>query len=327
MFRPRVSVLVPRSIHWAQAAASFRAAVAHGYGAASRSLGAPDLIHAHVAFPAGWAAVPLARRERIPLVVTEHSSSVAMPLRHGYERRRVRETLECADRVIAVGPGLQARLHAIAPSVTIEVVGNVVDTEYFTPDPTPAGDTLDAPVTRPFRIASIGTGSVKGVLDLIAAVDRLRDLPIEVVVGGASAELDSLREAASSVAPPASIRFLGRLDRAGVRQWLRWCDVYVQASREETFGIAIAEAMSVGKGVIVTRSGGPEAFVSPSTGLLVEPGDRDALAAAISEVAGGRTVLDGAAAREVIVDRFGVGSFLAALTRIYDDVLRSSRRG
>ncbi len=45
----------------------------------------PDIVHAHV-YSAGLAAIPLARRSRAPLVLTEHYTGFARGLVTGYER-------------------------------------------------------------------------------------------------------------------------------------------------------------------------------------------------------------------------------------------------
>ena len=64
--------------------------------------------------------------------------------------------------------------------------------------------------------------------------------------------------------------------------YLRSFDVLVSPSRSETGPLAVLEAMLAGVPVVATRVGiAPEALVDGETGLLVEPDDPDALAAAI----------------------------------------------
>jgi glycosyltransferase involved in cell wall biosynthesis len=47
------------------------------------------------------------------------------------------------------------------------------------------------------------------------------------------------------------------------------CDCFVLPSRFETFGVVFAEAMHYGKPVIATRTGGPDSFITPETGITV----------------------------------------------------------
>ena len=50
---------------------------------------------------------------------------------------------------------------------------------------------------------------------------------------------------------------------------LAHADIFVLASRKETFGIVYVEAMAKGLPVIATKCGGPEEFVNKENGILV----------------------------------------------------------
>ncbi len=329
VFRPRAVALVPRSVHWGQAGHSYSSAVKRAFRELATTWGRPDIIHAHVLFPAGWAAVKIGHDSRIPVVVTEHASLVAMPLRSQFERRCVRTTIESADRVLAVGERLRSRLLALSPGADIRVVGNLVDTDFFAPselvDPKPPAAGWRA--NGGTRLLTIGVAPDKGVDILFDALGRLGDVPVEVAVGGAGRDQGRLVAIASRLPRSIRVEFLGRLDRQEVRRWLGWCDIYVQASRHETFGITVAEAMASGKGVVVTRSGGPEQFVIQGTGLVVEPADPSALARALQKVIAGEVVFDGALARRIVVDRFGPEAFVRQLRKVYDEVVLESAGG
>ena len=85
-----------------------------------------------------------------------------------------------------------------------------------------------------------------------------------------------------------AVRCPGYLDDADVAQLYHACDVFALPNGEdangqvEGFGLVFAEATSYGKPVIAGDSGGArEAVRDGETGLLVPPGDTDALAAAL----------------------------------------------
>ena len=81
--------------------------------------------------------------------------------------------------------------------------------------------------------------------------------------------------------------------RRDVERLLPLMDVFVLPSQYEGFGIALIEAMAAGLPVIGTDVGGvPEIITHQQTGLLVPPGDAQALATAIE-----RFLLDGALAQ------------------------------
>ncbi|WP_186063843.1 glycosyltransferase [Burkholderia gladioli] len=78
------------------------------------------------------------------------------------------------------------------------------------------------------------------------------------------------------------IRFDGRVGDDALLEAYANCDVFVAPSRFESFGLVFLEAMRYGKPVIGCSAGGmPEVVAHEVNGLLVPPGDADALAQAI----------------------------------------------
>lgn len=71
--------------------------------------------------------------------------------------------------------------------------------------------------------------------------------------------------------------------RADVRACLPSFDLFVSPSREESFGLAIVEAMTAGLPIISTAAEGPVEFLRDQPVTLVPPGSVDALAAAIAQ--------------------------------------------
>jgi glycosyltransferase involved in cell wall biosynthesis len=58
----------------------------------------------------------------------------------------------------------------------------------------------------------------------------------------------------------------------------------VLASRRETYGMAVAEGLARGLPVVATATGSIPALVDDEAGLIVPPGDRLALADALSRM-------------------------------------------
>jgi glycosyltransferase involved in cell wall biosynthesis len=69
--------------------------------------------------------------------------------------------------------------------------------------------------------------------------------------------------------------------RADVHSCLREIDLFVCPSREESFGLAIIEAMGAQRPVIATATEGPAEFMRDQPAVLVPPGSPAALADAI----------------------------------------------
>jgi glycosyltransferase involved in cell wall biosynthesis len=147
----------------------------------------------------------------------------------------------------------------------------------------------------------------KGVLDLIAAAPAIRAASpgAEVVIVGDD-PWDAFPDYLAQVRAARDVVHVSWHDNApGL---MRHFDVLVAPSHQEPFGTVVSEAMAVGTPVVATRVGGLAEVVDDGvTGLLVEPGEPDALAAAVLDVLGRRDAMS-AAAREA-ARRFGADAY------------------
>jgi glycosyltransferase involved in cell wall biosynthesis len=315
IFAEPIRVPLPR--FWELHHLAYALAAWRGERRVRREWGLPDVVHAHVVLPAGWAAWLFFRSR--PIVLTEHTGPFALHLRPALKRRLTRHVLQHMTRIIAVSPALAGSMCTVADKMAIDVVGNLIRTEYFTPAMTLAR------ASGPFRFLFVGfLEAIKGVKFLIDAVHQLMTRGaknFELVLVGDGPLRPQLEAQAKALGVTAYCRFVGALGREQVRDQMRACDVFVLPSLQETFGVALAEAMACGKPVIATRCGGPDYVVTPETGLLVEPGSPEQLAEAMRLFIAGPHAFDGHQIRRSVEARFGEAAFLANMTRIYNDVL------
>jgi phosphatidylinositol alpha-1,6-mannosyltransferase len=116
---------------------------------------------------------------------------------------------------------------------------------------------------------------------LPAVVTRFPD--VQYVVIGSGSDLERHRRLALKNGVAARVHFLGSVDDATLRECYRACDVFVLPSDGEGFGIVYLEAMHYGKPVIAANSRAvPEVVKHDETGLLVDYGNVEQLAEAIS---------------------------------------------
>jgi glycosyltransferase involved in cell wall biosynthesis len=236
----------------------------------------PDVVYAHFLVPAGLLAVLGARA---PVVLTAHGQDVANAERSRVVRAATRLAVRRAAGVVAVSDWLRRRLEAVAPEAAgrVEVIDCGVDLERFSPRP-------PEEARAEVGWAPAGTGFVcvgalterKNVLRLARAFERRGEGSLAFVGDG------PLREALvgrPGVTTPGAIR------HDEVAHWLNAADVVCQPSLVEPFGLVTLEAMACGRPVVATRVGGPPEFVPPGAGVLVDPGDEDALVAALGEAA------------------------------------------
>jgi glycosyltransferase involved in cell wall biosynthesis len=280
--------------------------------------GEPDLVHVHLLAPDALPVLLACRRRGIPLVVTEHAGYLAGLVRDDFRARlQVRLVLRYAHAVVAVGSRLGEAIASIEPRVNLHVVGNAIDTGWFAPAPSPRRDHA--------LTVSITLDAEKGIdalLQVWANAPAL--LPRLVIVGHDPGSRFS--KLADELEIGDRVEFRGVVGPEELRRLMQHAAYYVCASRAETFGVAVAEALACGTPVVCTRCGGPEDFVTDTVGLTVPVGDAQALRDAVVELTSRSDGYDPALLHDHIVERFGYAAFRRRMNDVYDlAVARATR--
>jgi glycosyltransferase involved in cell wall biosynthesis len=165
---------------------------------------------------------------------------------------------------------------------------------------------------------------IKGVDVLIRAfADLSAEFPgLHLEIAGDGPERERLEKCAAETRVGPRIRFLGW--RGNLVEDLRRWRLFVMPSLEEAFGVAALEAMAVGLPLVGTRVGGlPELIEDGRTGLLVPPGDPEALGRAIRSLLlrPGLMLSMGTAGREKAVGEFSIDRMLSATREAYAQAL------
>jgi L-malate glycosyltransferase len=181
---------------------------------------------------------------------------------------------------------------------------NGVDLERFRWSPR-----APAPDTPPTILVVAHLIPQKGVDVLLRGFGRLEDARARLVIVGDGPEQGALRALAGELGIMDRIEFAGLRD--DVQDCLERADIFVHpAIWAEAFGWTIAEAMASGCPVVASRTGGiPELIEDGESGLLVEPGNPDALAAALNRLLASSELRHrlAAAARRRAEERFSLG--------------------
>lgn len=144
----------------------------------------------------------------------------------------------------------------------------------------------------PARILYVGqVGRRKGVHDLLRAVRRLLDegLAIELTVVGPSqleGELEAARALATELGLDGPVRFTGALTGEALYERFRAHDLFALPSYNEGLPAVLYEAGAFGLAVVTTPVGAiPDLVRDGENGLIVLPGEVDALTAALRRLA------------------------------------------
>ena len=113
-----------------------------------------------------------------------------------------------------------------------------------------------------------------------------------------------------------------------VQPFLASLDLYVHPALMEGFGIAVVEAMAMGKAVVATTTGGlPEVVAQGETGLLVPPGDVESLAATVVSLLQDRVRREqmGLCGRTRVHERFSLDASVMHMEQLYGEVLGAQK--
>ena len=127
----------------------------------------------------------------------------------------------------------------------------------------------------------------------------------------------------------AGVQVIGKLGPDDLREAYQSASVFVFPTFNDGFGMVLLEAMASGLPVVATRVGGNPVLVEDEmTGLLVRPGDPDALAKAIIRLVEDPMLARrlGASAYDVVRSRFGVDRMLSRVQALYERALSGQAR-
>jgi glycosyltransferase involved in cell wall biosynthesis len=157
----------------------------------------------------------------------------------------------------------------------------------------------------------------KGHDDLIAAAATV---PSEVrfVLAGEGAEEGRLRRSAAAAGVGERFVFAGF--REDVGDLLAAADLVVHPSQADALPTALIHSLAAGRAIVATDVGGIPEIVAGDTGLLVPPHDPEALAAAVTALAGdaARRTAMGERGRRRFTEHFEGGAWAARLRSLYE---------
>lgn len=304
-----------------------------------------DVIHVHGVSTKNVLVTAAAKLAGRPIVLSLHTMGADAPEPIRQSGALAWWAFRSAARYLAVSPALmQASLGAGVDPARIQYLPNGIDTDRFTPASADERRALrrslhvdpDAPV-----VVFVGYFSHdKQPRVLFDAWLRLRDEhgidSTGYFVGAFESEYFEVDETiAEGMRRDAAAH--GRADRLiltgpvpDVHRYLRLADVFVLPSRREGLPVALMEAMACGLPAVASQlPGATDALIDNGvSGLLVPVGDVPAFASAIARLLSNpaRAGAMGAAARQVIRDRFSRDTIAQRWLACYDELTRVRAR-
>lgn len=291
-----------------------------------RQFGMPDLILAHSVTWAGYAGYLLRKKYGLPYVIVEHRSFFVWSSREA--RAMVKPfylpLFELAyghcEKLVLVSDSQRKGIETLVPSARKKTIRipNMIREDLFLPPAEPRQ--ID-----PFVFFWAGRlEHVKGLDLLLEAVSILRDQSdhnFKVRLAGKGSLREDLEQRASALGVSERVIFLGRLSRGEMLLELQKASCFVLPTRYEAFGVVLIEALATGLPLIATRSGGPDSIVTKENGLLIEPGNAEALAKAMREMMDRIQAYSAKEIRAQCLKRYGDSQVLEQYSQLFLQLL------
>jgi len=221
----------------------------------------------------------------LPYVVTEHWTGYGngrFNQKSVLQRWLAKVVCRYADAIIVVSKGLKASMQKVGIAGNFVIIPNVVERVDLKEKPT----TNFKPTSIQFlSVADLEDNhkNISGVLKAFKAISHSFPGSVYHIIGDGSDKerLETLTKSLDFA--KGQVVFHGRQPNAYVYEMMKTVDFVVINSHYETFSVVAAEALN-GKPVVTTRCGGPEDFISEHNGIIVPPGDHEALIRALKQM-------------------------------------------
>lgn len=277
----------------------------------------PDIIHAQVMMPAGYAACKLGEKYHIPVVITEHSSYFTRYFEGKYQKYGEYIAKQAYFTTVS---NYMAKI-ASKYTKKCSVLPNLVDTQIFKKERKPIKD------LKLICVAALRQGKkvddIMAALKIIIEKEKVKNASL-TIVGDGFLE-DYYKKRCQELEMNAYVSFVGRKSKEEIADILMDHNIYVIASDKETFCISGVEALASGMPIVSTKCLGPEEYIDESCGKLVSVGKPEEMAQAILEVYHNLDHYDIRHLR-AITDRYSAKNVTDIAIKIYQDLLEEKKQ-
>ncbi len=257
-----------------------------------------DLVHVHTPFMAHYAGVRFAKRASIPCVATYHTFFEeylhhyvpALPRRLGKSLARAFTRSQCSDVQALIAPSEPMRevLLQYGVSTPIHILPTGLPADRFRQaDGARFRAHAGLPNDRPL-VTYIGRVAHEKNIDFLVRsfVQIRRAVPQALlVIAGEGPALEPLKQLVQRLGLQSDAHFVGYLDRnSTLLDCYAAASVFVFASRTETQGLVLLEAMAQGAPVVSTAELGTRSILKPGCGALVVEENESEFAAAVARL-------------------------------------------
>ena len=261
---------------------------------------AVDLVHIQTPFAAHYAASRFARNRGLPMIATYHTHFeeyiqhylplLPKSLLRAAARRLARHQCDTLDAVIVPSPAMQETLTAYGVRAPMTVLPTGIPVAQF------AGgnrqrfrERYGIAAERPVALYVGRVAHEKNIGFLLDAMSTARHLSPDLllVIAGEGPALPALHSQVAARGLSGCVRFVGYLDRSSdLPDCYAAADVFVFASRTETQGLVLLEAMAAGLPVYALACLGTRSIIEPGRGAVAAPDEPVAFGEGLARLIG-----------------------------------------
>ena len=228
----------------------------------------PNVIHAQVAIPAGYAACALGKKYNIPVIVTEHYSQ----FENFYKDNKYKKYSEYVFKNSTYST-VSKYMRDVVLKYTNEchIIPNLVDTKTF-------NNNIKRKKNKTFNLVCICALRIGKNVDIaIKSIRKLKDknYDIHLDIIGDGFNKDYYEQLSKELDLNKQITFHGRKTKKEIAEILKKEHALLITSRLETFGIPGIEAMASGIPIISTNCCGPTEYINNKVGVICNIEDVD----------------------------------------------------
>ncbi|MBI5109271.1 MAG: glycosyltransferase [Rhodocyclales bacterium] len=317
-----------RLMHWGDLAALDRRLASADF----------DLVHVQTPFAAHYAGMRFARKRGIPCVATYHTHFeeylfhyiriLPRAVLRLASRGLARHQCNSLDAVVVPSNPMAETLQSYGVSVPLHVIPTgLPDSQFLRGNGARFRQHWGIAPTRKIALF-VGRAAFEKSIDFLLDVITIarRKLPhLMLVVAGEGPALAALRRQAEALRIDDHVRFVGYLPRHdGLRDCYAAADIFTFASKTETQGLVLLEAMAIGLPVLAIPALGAAEIINPACGALPGADTPAAFASQLVELLGAPDRLAAMSGEAIRFARqWDAGSQAVRLASLYRSLLRT----
>ena len=272
--------------------------------------GKPDVLHAQVTLPAGYATYIVGKKLNIPVVITEHCS---------WFERFFKEPLNKYTNQL-----LNKVTYSCVSSYMKETLLKYIDKCYVLPNLVNIDNYQNngkRKIKKTFNLVSLcALREGKNIDNIFKAMKEIKNIDIHLDVIGDGFKEDYYKNKCKELGMDDKVTFLGRKNKKEINEIFKSENALVISSEIESFAIPGIEALATGMPVISTKCLGPEEYIDENNGILCESNDVESLKNAIIKLYNNYDKYDSSKLRESIM-KFSEKEVIKKAKEIYKEAI------